>query len=238
MATPHISAEPGDFAPDVLMPGDPRRATRIAETVLDDARLVTDVRGVLGYTGTWQGRPVSVMASGMGVPSIAIYATELYRFYGVRRIVRIGTAGGMAPHLEVGDVVVATAAHTDSSLSERRIPGVHYSHAPHFGLAAAAVEAARATEGSRVYAGPVLTSDAFYADRPQVTQALIDHGTLAVEMEAAGLYATADRERGQALAIVSISDLLFRAEELDAAGRERLFDRAVQLGLTAFATAG
>ncbi|HEY0185985.1 MAG TPA: purine-nucleoside phosphorylase, partial [Cellulomonas sp.] len=120
MATPHISAEPGDLAPDVLMPGDPRRATRIAETVLTDARLVTQVRGILGYTGTWQGRPVSVVASGMGVPSISIYATELFRFYGVQRIIRIGTAGGMSPQLDLGDVVIATAAHTDSAVSEHR----------------------------------------------------------------------------------------------------------------------
>jgi purine-nucleoside phosphorylase len=237
MATPHIGAEPGDIAPDVLMPGDPRRATRIAETVLEDARLVTEVRGILGYTGTWQGRPVSVVASGMGVPSISIYATELFRFYGVQRIVRIGTAGGMAPHLDLGDVVIATAAHTDSDVSERRLPGVHYSHAPDFGLAAAAVTAARATEGARVHAGPVFTSDAFYSNRPHVTQALVEHGTLAVEMEAAGLYAVADVERRKALAIMSISDLTFRADELTAAQREELFDHAVQIALTALATA-
>lgn len=237
MPTPHLSAEPGDFAPDVLMPGDPRRATHIAESVLEDARLVTEVRGILGYTGTWQGRPVSVLASGMGVPSISIYATELYRFYDVQRIIRIGTAGGMAAHLNVGDVVVATAAHTDSAVSERRVPGIHYSHAPHFGLAAAAVAAARATEGASVHAGPVFTVDSFYADRPAVVQALVDHGTLAVEMEAAGLYAVADRERRQALAIMSISDLLFRPEEWSADERERLFDRAVQIALAAFATA-
>ena len=237
MPTPHIAAQPGDLAPDVLMPGDPRRATRIAETVLEDARLVTEVRGILGYTGTWQGRPVSVMASGMGVPSISIYATELYRHYDVQRIIRIGTAGGMSRTLELGDVVVATAAHTDSGVSERRIPGIHYSHAPHFGLAAAAVAAAAEVPGARVQAGPVFTSDAFYADRPHVTQALVDHGTLAVEMEAAGLYAVADRERKQALALLSISDFTFQAAELTSDERELLFDHAVQLALRAFTTA-
>ena len=238
MSTPHISAQPGDFAPDVLMPGDPRRATRIAETVLEDARLVTEVRGVLGYTGTWQGRPVSVMASGMGVPSISIYATELFRFYGVQRIIRIGTAGGMSRELELGDVVVATAAHTDSAVSANRIPGgIHYSHVPDFGLASAAFAAGQGTPGSRVHAGPVLTSDVFYADRPHVSQALVEHGTRAVEMEAAGLYAVADRERGKALALLSISDFTFPGPELTADEREQLFDRAVQLGLTAFATA-
>ncbi|QZN86364.1 purine-nucleoside phosphorylase [Cellulomonas sp. C5510] len=235
MPTPHISAQPGDFAPDVLMPGDPRRATRIAETVLDDARLVTEVRGVVGWTGTWQGRPVSVMASGMGVPSISIYATELFRFYGVRRIIRIGTAGGMQRHLELGDVVVATAAHTDSGVSANRLPGLHYSHAPSFALASAAVAAARDVEGARVHAGPVLTSDVFYADRPQLMQQLVDHGTLAVEMEAAGLYAAADREKAEALALLSISDFTFQAAELDADERERLFQHAVGIALRAFA---
>ncbi|RYV51876.1 purine-nucleoside phosphorylase [Pengzhenrongella frigida] len=238
MATPHISAAPGDFAPDVLMPGDPRRARHIAETVLDDARLVTEVRGILGFTGTYEGRPVSVLASGMGMPSISIYATELFRFYGVRRIIRIGTAGGMAPVLEVGDVVIATAAHTDSALTANRIPGIHYSHAPNFALAAAAVAAATSgTHPGAVHAGAVLSSDAFYVDRPSTNELLVRHGTLAVEMEAAALYAVADAEGGQALAICTISDLLFSGAALSADEREVLFDRAVHLGLAAFATA-
>ena len=258
MATPHIDADAGDFAPDVLMPGDPRRATRIAETVLEDARLVTEVRGILGYTGTVGGRPVSVLASGMGMPSMTIYATELFRFFGVRRIIRIGTAGGMAPHLELGDVVIATAAHTDSAMTAGRIPGIHYSHAPSFALAAAAAAAGgvtgatqrsatvaaeqtpaagrrrRRARAGRVLAGAVLSSDAFYADRPGTNELLVRHGTLAVEMEAAGLYAAADAEGGEALAIVTISDLLFRDAALPAAERELLFDRSVALALAAF----
>lgn len=242
MSTPHLSAEPGDFAADVLMPGDPRRARRIAETVLDDARLVTEVRGILGYTGTHQGRPVSVLASGMGMPSISIYATELFRFFGVRRIVRIGTAGGMAPFLELGDVVIATAAHTDSAMTSHRIPGIHYSHAPSFPLAVAAMAAARdgspagAAPTGAVHAGAVLSSDAFYLERPATNDLLVKHGTLAVEMEAAALYAVADAEGGQALAICTISDLLFRDAALSAQERELLFDRSVQLGLAAFAS--
>lgn len=248
MATPHLGAEPGDFAPDVLMPGDPRRAARIAETVLQDAELVTDVRGILGFTGTFDGAPVSVLASGMGMPSISIYATELYRFYGVRRIIRIGTAGGMAPHLEVGDVVIANAAHTDSQMTALRIPGIHYSHVPSYRLLAAAANAAgvgdppptgrrRRARSPKTYVGPVISSDTFYADRPQTNELLVAHGTLAVEMEAAALYATADREGGEALAICTISDLLFAEASLSAQERELLFDRSVQLGLAAFATA-
>ena len=258
MATPHIGAEPGDLAPDVLMPGDPRRAQRIAETVLEDARLVTEVRGILGYTGTFDGRPVSVLASGMGIPSISIYATELFRFYGVERIIRIGTAGGMAPHLQVGDVVIANAAHTDSSVVGNKIPQIHFSAAATFSLTAAAAEAGGVGPGQRrktapaeepasgrrrrrkngtVYVGPVISSDVFYSDRPATTEALVKHGTLAVEMEAAGLYAVAAQEGKQALAICTISDLLFRDEALSAGDRELLFDRAVALGLAAFANA-
>ncbi|MCV2392721.1 purine-nucleoside phosphorylase [Actinotalea sp. M2MS4P-6] len=248
MATPHIGAEAGDFAPDVLMPGDPRRAKRIAETVLQDAQLVTEVRGIFGYTGTYDGAPVSVLASGMGQPSIAIYATELFRFFGVKRIIRIGTAGGMARHLDVGDVVIASAAHTDSAMTASRIPGIHYSHAPSFRLLAAAASAGgygapaptgrrrRAKTGS-VYVGPVLSSDTFYADRAEINDLLVAHGTLAVEMEAAALYACADREGGEALSICTISDLLFRDASLPAEEREMLFDRSVQLALAAFAQA-
>lgn len=259
MATPHISAEPGDFAPDVLMPGDPRRAQRIAETVLEGPRLVSDVRGILGYTGSFDGRPVSVLASGMGIPSISIYATELFRFFGVQRIIRIGTAGGMAPHLQVGDVVIANAAHTDSSIVGNAIPQIHYSAAATFSLTAAAAEAAGLTGPARsksaarvdaptagrrrrrkngsVYVGPVISSDIFYSDRPLTNELLVKHGTLAVEMEAAGLYTVAAQEGRQALAICTISDLLFREESLSAAEREQLFDRSVALGLAAFANA-
>lgn len=257
MATPHISAEPGDFAPDVLMPGDPKRAQRIAETVLEGAQLVSDVRGIVGYTGSFDGRPVSVLASGMGIPSMSIYATELFRFYGVERIIRIGTAGGMAPHLEVGDVVIANAAHTDSSIIGNKIPQIHFSAAATFSLTAAAAEAAgvgrrtnakaaddvpaagrrRRRKNGTVYVGPVISSDIFYSDRPLTNELLVKHGTLAVEMEAAGLYAVAAQEGKEALAICTISDLLFRDESLSAAEREQLFDKAVALGLAAFANA-
>jgi purine-nucleoside phosphorylase len=240
------------------MPGDPRRAQYIAESVLEDVRLVTEVRGILGYTGSFDGRPVSVLASGMGIPSISIYATELFRIYGVERIIRIGTAGGMARHLDVGDVVIAQSAHTDSDVSANRIPGIHYSHAASFALTAAAAAAGgvgpgletqsapeaaaggrrrRRRKNGQVYVGTVFSSDVFYADRPETMDAMVRHGTLAVEMEAAGLYAVADAEGKQALAICTISDLLFREASLTAEQRELLFDRSVDLGLAAFATA-
>ncbi|KKD05934.1 purine-nucleoside phosphorylase [Streptomyces sp. WM6386] len=239
MVTAHISAAPGDFAPDVLMPGDPRRARRIAETILQNARLVTDVRGIEGYTGTYRGAPLSVLASGMGMPSVTIYATELFRFYGVRRIVRVGTAGGIPASVGLRDVVVATAAHTDSAMGSRRIDGVHLSHAASFGLAAAAARAAEAGGGSgdgagpRTHIGPVFTTDHFYLERPALFERLETHGTLAVEMEAAGLYATAAAEGGQALAVLTVSDHVRHAQALTPDERETDFDRAVTIAATA-----
>ncbi|MFI6434371.1 purine-nucleoside phosphorylase [Streptomyces sp. NPDC050759] len=234
MVTPHISAAPGDFAPDVLMPGDPRRARRIAETVLQDARLVTDVRGIEGYTGTYRGVPLSVLASGMGMPSVTIYATELFRFYGVRSIARVGTAGGIPASVGLRDVVVATAAHTDSAMGSRRIDGVHLSHAASFRLAAAAARAAGT--GQHIHVGPVFTTDHFYLERPALFERLEAHGTLAVEMEAAGLYATAAAEGGHALAVLTVSDHVRHPEALTPAERETDFDRAVTIAATALLT--
>jgi purine-nucleoside phosphorylase len=242
MVTAHIAAAPGDFAPDVLMPGDPRRARRIAETILQDARLVTDVRGIEGFTGTYRGAPLSVLASGMGMPSVTIYATELFRFYGVRRIVRVGTAGALPASVGLRDVVVATTAHTDSAMGSSRVDGVHLSHAASFGLAAAAARAAQAGAdagaradggtGPRTHVGPVFTTDHFYLERPALFERLEAHGTLAVEMEAAGLYATAAAEGGQALAVLTVSDHVRHAQALTPAERETDFDRAVTIAAT------
>lgn len=229
MATPHIGAAPGEIAPLVLMPGDPRRATRIAQSLLTDARLVTEVRGILGYTGLHDGRPVSVLASGMGVPSISIYATELFRFYGVRRIVRLGTAGAIAPSVAVGDVVIASAAHTDSSVSRLLVEGVTLSLAASYGLLSAAVAAASA--GAHV--GPVLTSDHFYLERSSVFDLLERYGTLAVEMEAAGLYAVASREGGEALAVLTVSDHIRTGASMSAEERESRFARAADVAVAA-----
>ena len=231
MGTPHISAAPGDFAPQVLMPGDPRRARRIARDFLQDARLVTEVRGIEGYTGTWRGRPLSVLASGMGMPSLTIYATELFRVYGVRDIARVGTCGGIPSSVALRDVIVATAAHTDSAMSAQRIPGVRLSHTAAFELTAAAVAAAGTGRG--VHVGPVLTSDHFYLHRPELFERLAAHGTLAVEMEAAGLYATAAAEGGRALAVLTVTDHVRHEETLTPGEREAEFDRAVTMAATA-----
>ncbi|MFV0632547.1 purine-nucleoside phosphorylase [Demequina sp.] len=232
MPTPHISAPDGAFAPDILLPGDPRRAKLIAETFLDDASLVTDVRGILGYTGTYQGRPMSVMATGMGMPSATIYATELIRHYGVRRLVRVGTAGGIHPDLQLGDVIAASAAHTDSAMTVHRLPGVNYSHAPSFALLRAAADHADAV-GAPLRVGPVLTSDAFYHPDPTLVPRLAAYGTLAVEMEAAALYAVAAAEGVEALMIATISDHVVRGDSLSSDDRERTFEAMVSVALGA-----
>jgi purine-nucleoside phosphorylase len=232
MSTPHISAEPGDFAPAVIMPGDPYRADRMAEAVLDQPKVVSDVRGIRAYTGTCDGRPLSIMASGMGMPSIAIYATELYRFYGVERIVRVGTAGGIAPGVARGDVVVALGAHTTSAMNEHRIPSVHFSAVADFRLAAAAVGAALGDPDVKV--GTVVSEDHFYFKAPGALEALAAHGVLGVEMEAAGLYGVAAAEGKAALAVLTVSDHLVAAgRDMTSGERETQFARALELGVAA-----
>jgi purine-nucleoside phosphorylase len=232
MGTPHIAAEPGDFAPLVLMPGDPQRARVIAKSFFTRPHLVTDVRGIEGWTGKVDGVDVSVMASGMGMPSLSIYATELIRFYGAQRIVRVGTVGGIADKVRLGDIIIGNAAHTDSAIAETRVPGVHYSHAPAFPLLEGAVGMARA-EGIKHHVGPLFSSDLFYADRPETTQALKDHGTLAVEMEAAALYGLAAAEGVEALAVCTVSDHLFRSEEMNSQERATHVEDAVKVALGA-----
>lgn len=231
MATPHISAEPGDFAPDVLMPGDPRRAKLIAETFFDSPRLVTEVRGILGYTGTVEGRPVSVLASGMGIPSLSIYATELARHYGVKRIIRVGTIGALQPWLELGDVIAASSAHTNSSLTSGWVPSVTFSHAPSFSLLRKAVEYGE-TSGKTIHVGPLFTTDQFYNPDTTVVPKLIEYGTLGVDMEAAGLYAVGLKEGFETLMVGTISDK--PGQDMTAAERETTFADMVSFGLAAF----
>lgn len=231
MATPHLAAAPGEIAPLVLMPGDPRRARRMADEMLDDARLVTEVRGILGFTGTVDGEPVSIVASGMGGPSIAIYATELARFYGVRRIARVGTAGGLGD-ARIGDVVVASAAHSDSAMTHGWVPGVALAAAPAFPLLRAAVAAGEAA-GSPPRVGPVFSSDTFYGDDPERMPRLAALGTLAVEMEAATLYAVGAREGLETLAVLTVTDHLESGEQVSSDERETGFHAATRLALAA-----
>ncbi|MGC5249583.1 purine-nucleoside phosphorylase [Gordonia sp. DT219] len=234
MPTPHIGAEKGDFAADVLMPGDPRRAKRIAEAFFDEPRLVTEVRGILGYTGTFEGRPVSVLASGMGIPSLAIYATELARHYEVKRIIRVGTIGALARHIDVGDVIAASSAHTNSALAANWVPGVSMSHAPSFGLLRRAVEYGEST-GRTVHVGPLYTTDEFYKTDRSIAPALAEYGTLGVDMEAAGLYAVAQKEGFESLMLGTVSDKKEGSGDMTAEERETTFTDMVSLALAAFA---
>lgn len=233
VTTPHISATPGDFAPAVLMPGDPKRAARMAQELLTDARQVTDVRGMLGFTGTVDGAPVSIMGSGMGQPSAAIYATELFSHFGVRRIIRVGTAGGISTSVGVGDVVIATAAHTDSAINTGRIPATHFAASASFWLTRAAVAAAEASDVP-VHVGPIMSTDHFYRVVPGQLEALQGHGVLAVEMEAAALFGVAAEFGGEALAVLTVSDHLVKEiHPLSAGERETQFHRAAQLAVAA-----
>lgn len=229
MATPHIEAEKGDFARTVLMPGDPLRAKFIAENYLGDARQVNGVRGMLGYTGLYKGEKVSVMASGMGVPSIGIYSYELFRFYDVENIVRIGTAGAVDERLSVGDVVIAMSAATNSNYAAQyRLPGTPAPTAD-FSLLMTAYQAAELL-GKRVYVGSVLTSDTFYDDADSLRE-WQKIGILAIEMECAALYLNAARLGKKALTICTISDCPFTGESASSETRQTAFRDMMQIGL-------
>ena len=229
MSTPHISAEMGDFAKTVLMPGDPLRAKFIADTFLQDVRQVTGVRGMLGFTGTYEGRPISVMGSGMGMPSIGIYSYELFSFYGVENIIRVGSAGAMRADLELGSVVAGQGACTNSSFADQYELGVHYAPIADFDLLMAAVESAREL-GVKMPVGNLYSSDTFY-DAAGRNARMQKMGVMAVEMEAAALYCTAAYLGKRALAICSISDNLVLGTELTADERQTTFTNMMKIGL-------
>jgi purine-nucleoside phosphorylase len=232
MATPHIAASPGDFAETVLLPGDPLRARWIAQAHLEDARLVTDVRNMLGYTGTYRGRPVSVMGTGMGVPSVSIYATELARHFGVRRLVRVGSCGSLQDDLGLGEVVAAIGACTDSAVNRQRFRGFDFAAVADFGLLAATVATASRL-GLPLRVGTVFTSDLFYAPDPTVNDAAARLGVLAVEMEAAGLYGVAAETGARALCVCTVSDHLPTGRAMTPEERERSLGGMVDLVLEA-----
>ena len=230
MPTPHNNASKGDFAKTVLMPGDPLRAKFIAETFLTEPKLVNNVRGVQGYTGTYQGTPVSVMASGMGIPSIGIYSWELYNFYDVDNIIRVGSAGALADDLNLMDVVAGAGACTDSNFAHQF--GLNGTFAPiaDYTLLSQAVAAA-AESGVTLHVGNVLSSDNFYNDGSDGPDQWKKMGVLAVEMEAAGLYMNAARAGKRALGLFTISDHIYRAEELTSEQRQNSFVQMITIAL-------
>ena len=229
--TPHISATPADFAPTVLMPGDPLRAQYIAENFLQNARLVNNVRGIQGYTGTYEGVPVSVMASGMGMPSIGIYSYELFHFFDVQTILRVGSAGALSEKLKVRDIVLGMGACTNSAFaSQYELPGTF---APTADYAVLRTCADIAKEMSLpVHVGNLLSSDTFYADNGQAANAAwAKMGVLAVEMEAAALYMNAARCGKRALAICTVSDHILTGEATSAEERQSSFTQMMELAL-------
>ena len=230
--TVHIGAKPGDIAETVLMPGDPYRAKWAAETFLDDAVLVNEVRGMLGFTGTWQGHRVTIQGSGMGMPSLSIYANELIRDYGAQTLIRIGSCGGMQAHVAIRDVIIAMTASTITSPSSGIFKEVNYAPCADYGLLAAAVKAAEA-KGTKTHVGGIYSSDVFYAERPDLDEQMVRHGILGVEMEAAELYTLAARHGRRALAVLTVSDHLQTGEALPSADRERTFGDMVEIALTA-----
>ena len=226
--TPHITAKEGDFARTVLMPGDPLRARFIAETYFENPVLVNNSRGVQGYTGTYKGKRVSVMASGMGMPSIGIYSYELFNFYGVENIIRVGTAGGIGDNVKVRDVVMGMSAYTNSNFGRQFFDG-NVAPCCSFKLLDAAVSAARAM-GIEPNVGALYSSDVFY-DEAGGAGKLKKLGVLAVEMEAAALYHNAARAGKNALAICTISDHIFTGEALPAEARQTSFTQMMEIAL-------
>ncbi len=228
----HIAAPPGAIAEVVLMPGDPLRAQWAAERFLAGAECVNRVRGMLGFTGTWNGRRVTIHGSGMGMPSMAIYAHELIRDHGARTLIRVGSAGGYLPQVRLRDLVLAMAASSASAPSDAVLHGLR--PAPHadWGLLRAAAAAAEA-RGLRHHVGAVHSGDSFYEERPEHTAALTRHGTLAVEMETAELYLVAARHGVRALSVLTVSDHLATGEALPPEERERGFAPMVEVALEA-----
>ena len=228
--TPHINAKKGDFAKTVLMPGDPLRAKYIAETYLENPRLVTSVRNMLGYTGTYKGKEISVMGGGMGMPSIGIYSYELFNFYDVDQIIRIGSAGALQDDVELMDIVIGMGACTDSNfVSQYNLPGT-YAPIADYELMSRAIEKAK-EQGTKVVVGNVLSSDVFYNADETVNQRWKDMGVLCVEMEAAALYMNAVKAKKKALCILTISDHIMKGEGLSSEERQVGFGKMMEIAL-------
>lgn len=235
--TIHIGAQPGEIAETVLMPGDPLRAKWAAETFLHEARLVNDVRGMLGYTGLWRGNRVTIHGSGMGMASLSIYANELIREYGAKTLIRIGSCGAMQAHVGLHDVIIAMTATTLSTPSSGIFRELNFAPHADWSLLRAAVATAEARDVT-LHVGGIYSSDVFYDERPDLNEIMIRHGILGVEMEAAELYNLALRHKVRALAVLTVSDHLLTGAALPANQRQSSFGDMVEIALeAAFATA-
>ena len=228
--TPHIKATSADFAKTVLMPGDPLRSKFVAETFLENPKLINNVRGIQGYTGTYKGVPVTVMASGMGMPSIGIYSYELYHFFGVENIIRIGSAGGLADNVQLRDLLIGMGACTNSAYQNQYNLNGNYAPIASFDLLREAVKEAEEL-GVRYQVGNLLSSDVFYHADPNFNDGWYKMGVLGVEMEAAALYMNAAKAGKRALAICTVSDHILRGEALDADARQNTFTDMMKIAL-------
>ncbi len=228
----HISASPGQIADAILLPGDPLRAQFIAEKFLEGPVQFNKVRNMFGYTGTYRGQRVSVMGTGMGMPSLSIYVNELIRDYGVKRLVRVGTCGGLSEAVKVRDLVLGLSASTDSAVNKVRFRGMDYAPAPSFRLLHSAFEAAKA-KNLPVHVGRIVSSDSFYTFDPDQWKLWAKFGVIAVEMEAAELYTLAAQYGVEALAVLTVSDHLVTGGDTSSEERERSFGAMVEVGLEA-----
>ncbi|MFP6867037.1 MAG: purine-nucleoside phosphorylase [Roseibacillus sp.] len=228
--TPHLEASPGDFAETVLMPGDPLRAQHIAETFLDNVRQVNGIRGMLGFTGEYKGSAVSVMGSGMGIPSISIYARELWTEYGVQNIIRVGSCGAVRPEIKLLDVLIGTGACTDSKVNRSRFNGHDFAAIADFELARKAVAAAERLK-IPVRTGNLFSADLFYSPEPEMFEVMESMGILGIEMEAAGLYGCAAECGKSALAICTVSDHIRTGESTTSEERQTSFNEMVRVTL-------
>jgi len=232
MATPHINAVQDAFAETVLMPGDPLRAKYIAENFLDDAVEITNVRNMLGFTGTYKGKRVSVMGSGMGIPSCSIYATELFREYGVQNIIRVGSCGAISTDIKVRDVIIGMGASTDSKANRTRFAGHDFAAIASYDLLEKTVTAAKAL-GIKARVGNIFSADTFYTPEPEVFDTLEKYNILAVEMEAAGLYGVAAEEGKNAMCILTVSDHIRTGEQTTSDERQTSFNEMLIIALDA-----
>lgn len=230
--TIHIGAKPGDIAETVLMPGDPYRAKWAAETFLEAPKLVNQVRGMLGFTGTYKGAPVTIHGSGMGMPSLSIYANELIRDYGAKTLIRIGSCGGMQPHVKLRDIIIAMTASSLSTPSSGLFKEFNFAPCADYDLLSAAVAEAQGKDVG-LHVGGIYSSDVFYDERPDLNEQMVRHGILGVEMEAAELYNLAARYGVRALAVLTVSDHLQTGEALPSDQREKSFGDMVEITLNA-----
>ena len=226
----HIAAKNSEIADTVLLPGDPKRAKWIAENFLENAVCYTDIRGMLGFTGTYKGKRISVQGTGMGIPSMSIYITELMKDYGVKTLIRVGSAGSYQEDVKIRDIVVALSTSTDSNINNRRFKGASFAPTVNFDLLSKVLKTAE-EKNIKIKAGNILTSDEFYNDDPSYFKKWAEFGVLAVEMETAALYTLASKYKAKALSILTISDSLVSPEITSSEEREKTFNEMIELAL-------